>query len=101
MLQARSAASRELTLLGERAEEALRRQLTNRPTLEIHRRIEDILDKLELSSQPMRALRAIEVLENVGTPAARHCLKALARGAAEARQTRDAKSALQRLANRR
>jgi WD40 repeat protein len=100
----REAASRELTLLGERAEAALRRRLTNHPTLELRRRIEDLLDKLEPSSPPpetLRTLRAIEVLEHVGTPAARHCLVALAKGAADARQTRAAKSALQRLAKRR
>lgn len=98
----REAASRELTRLGERAEAALRRQLTNRPALEMRRRIEDILDKLEPNSPPpetLRKLRAIEVLEQVNTLAARRCLEGLAKGAVEARQIREAKAALRRLAN--
>lgn len=99
----REAASRELTRLDERAGAALRRALTSHPTLEVRRRIEDILNKLEPHSPPpetLRKLRAIEVLEHVNTPAARRCLEVLAKGAADARQTRDAKAALQRLAKR-
>jgi WD40 repeat protein len=102
--ETREAANRELTRLGERAEAALRRALANRPSLEMRRRIEDVLSKLEPtppSSETLRMLRAIEVLEYVGTPAARRCLETLAKGAPDARQTRDAKAALQRLANKR
>jgi WD40 repeat protein len=98
--ETRETASRELVRLGERAEAALRRALTNRPSLEMRRRIEDILSKLEpgpLPPEMLRTLRAVEVLEHVGTPAARRCLEALAKGASEARPTRDAKAALQRL----
>lgn len=100
----RESASRELTRLGKRAEAALRRRLTNRPTLEMRRRIEDILGKLEPNPPPLETLqklRAIEVLEHVNMPAARRCLEALAKGAAEARQTREAKAALRRLTNHR
>ncbi|MGH7221972.1 MAG: hypothetical protein ACRELF_01960, partial [Gemmataceae bacterium] len=101
--EAREAASRELTRLGERVESALRRALRNRPSLEMRRRIEDVLSKLEPCPPPpqtLRALRAIEVLEHIGTPAARRCLQALAKGAADARPTRDAIAALRRLTNR-
>jgi WD40 repeat protein len=102
--ETRETASRELVRLGERAEDALRRALTNRPSLEMRRRIEDVLSKLEpgpLPPETLRALRAIEVLEHIGTPTARRCLEALANGAAEARPTRDAQAALHRLTNRR
>jgi hypothetical protein len=45
-------------------------------------------------------LRAAEVLEHCGTPAARQLLRALAGGAPAARLTREARVALQRLARR-
>ncbi|MGH7174444.1 MAG: hypothetical protein ACRELG_29610, partial [Gemmataceae bacterium] len=102
--ETREAASRELTRLGERVEAALRRELTNRPSLEMRRRIEDVLSKLEPYPPPprtLRALRAIEVLEYIGTPAARRCLEALAEGATDARPTRDAQAALRRLTKKR
>jgi WD40 repeat protein len=100
----RETASRELIRLGERAEAALRRELTNRPMLEVRRRIEDVLSKLEPRPQPpemLQVLRAIEVLEHIGTAEARHCLEALAKGAADVRQTREARMALERLEKRR
>jgi hypothetical protein len=100
----REAASRGLLRLGERAEGALRLALANRPSLEMRRRIEDVLSKLEPGSPPaetLRTLRAIEVLEHSGTAEARRCLETLAKGAAEARPTLEAKAALQRLANKR
>jgi hypothetical protein len=98
--QKRQAASRELARLGEMAEAALQRTLKDGPSLEMVRRIERLLAKLERGPAPetLRALRAIEVLEHLATPGAKRCLKALAKGAAEARQTRDAKAALARLA---
>jgi len=41
-------------------------------------------------------VRAVEVLESLGTPKAREVLQTLAKGAAEARLTREAKAALER-----
>jgi WD40 repeat protein len=99
----RESASRELARLGELAEEALRRAAKKRPSLELRRRIEDLLDKLESASPPetLRILRAIEILEHLDTPEARCCLDALAKGTPTARQTREAKRALDRLTKRR
>jgi WD40 repeat protein len=98
----REAASHELARLGERAEVALRRAVKDAPP-EVVRRIDELLDRVERGPAPetIQSLRAIEVLEHLGTPEARRCLAALAKGAPEARQTRDAKAALDRLANRR
>jgi hypothetical protein len=98
--ETRETASRELTRLGERAETAMRRALKNRPSLEARRRIEDLLNKLEPRSptrETLQALRAIEVLEHIGTLAARRCLEALAKGAMDAPQTCAASGALKRL----
>ena len=48
----------------------------------------------------LREWRALEVLEQIGTPEARAVLKALAEGAPAARLTQGAKVALERLAKR-
>lgn len=99
----REAANRELMRLGERAEEALQSALTNRPSLEARCRIAGILDKLAPTPplpETLRVLRAIEVLEHVGTVEAQRSLETLAKGAESARQTRDAKAALRRSAKK-
>jgi hypothetical protein len=95
----RQQAARELAALGERAAPALRRLLANRPTLEARRRAEELLAKLdELTPDPqlLRDLRAVEVLEAVGTPDARTLLEELARRDPEARLTREAQASLDR-----
>ena len=66
----------------------------------MHRRLEELLRKMEdegITSEHLRALRSVEVLEMIGTAAARKVLQNLASGAAEAEQTRKAKAALGRL----
>ena len=76
----------------------LRQALQDKPTLETSRRLEKLLLKCE--AQRFRALRAIEVLESVGTGEARGLLEALAKGAPGARVTEEAEASLDRLRRR-
>ncbi len=99
----REKAMEELRQLGERAEPGLREALKDKPALEARRRIEKLLEDVRVSSvspENLRNLRALEVLEHIGTPEARSVLRTLADGAAAARLTREAKASLDRL-NRR
>jgi WD40 repeat protein len=95
-------AARELEALGDVAEAALRAALEAKPSLELRRRVEPLLAKLEgpiTSPDALRALRALEALERVGTAEARAVLARLADGEPEARLTREARAALRRLAD--
>jgi hypothetical protein len=96
----RAAAASELARLGPRVEVALRRGLKDAESLEMKRRLEALLDKFERHELPfetLRELRAVEMLEHLGTPPARQLLETLAHGAADARLTQEAKAALARL----
>jgi WD40 repeat protein len=80
--------------------EALRRA----PSLEAERRIRRLLaepHKARWSPDMLRRLRAVAVLERVGTPGARAVLREVAKGVPEARLTQEARSALGRLDARR
>jgi hypothetical protein len=86
--------------LGDLAEPALRQTLANKPTLEVRRRVQAILERLRgpvTRPEVLQALRAVAVLEDIGTPAASRLLEDLAKGAPEARQTREAQASLRRL----
>ncbi|MGH7174069.1 MAG: PQQ-binding-like beta-propeller repeat protein, partial [Gemmataceae bacterium] len=96
----REAATRELEKLGERAEPALSAALKNHPTLEVRKRIEDLLTRShgrELSPQRLRELRAVRVLEHIGSAEARATLQVLTNGCADAWLTQEAKASLLRL----
>ncbi len=98
----REAATKELRALGELAEPGLRKALAKPSSLEVRRRIEQLLPipPRELSSEELRGLRALRVLTQADTPEARRVLESLAQGAPEARLTQEAKAALERLNNR-
>jgi WD40 repeat protein len=96
----RRQAEAELLGLGEWAEPALRKLLADDPPLDLRQRLERLLDKLARQVQiagRMRDLRAVELLELIGSSQARQTLQSLAGGAPGARLTREAKSALERL----
>jgi RNA polymerase sigma factor (sigma-70 family) len=96
----RQAAVKRLKGLGQRAAPALRQELEANPTAEKKRRIQEVLAALEtpqpLTADALRQLRAIMVLERIGNQEAREALTILAKGAGDARLTREAKAALER-----
>ncbi|HEY7426604.1 MAG TPA: hypothetical protein VH682_20380, partial [Gemmataceae bacterium] len=97
--EAREAAIPELISLREWMEPMLRRTLENKPSLEVRRRLQTILTAPNAplpSAKTLRLLRAIAVLEHIGTPEARRLLEKLSRGAASP-ETRQAQAALRRL----
>jgi WD40 repeat protein len=95
----RESASRELAELGESAFDALQKALRADPSPEQRRRIEDLLNAAPVvrSSTTMRCLRAIEVLEYIGTAEAMEVIEILSRGAPEARLSKEARASLARL----
>ena len=101
---AREAATRELARLGVEAEPALRRALRDNLSVEAKRRVEALLEGPAPRSVPagelLRRLRAIHVLEQIGSPEAARILQELAGGAPSARETLDARTADERLTHR-
>jgi len=98
----RQRAARALEGLGDAAAADLRQALDKGPSPEVRKRLDGLLDRLHRvpSGEQLQALRGVEVLEHVGTPEARALLEALAKGAPEARLTREAGASLQRLSKR-
>jgi hypothetical protein len=97
----RTKATAQLVQLGELAEPALLDAQRKHPSLEQRQRIEEILRKVvDQRSKPsgdrLRMFRAVEILEQIGTPEARQLLEALSRGASGALVTREAQAALAR-----
>ena len=99
----REKATEEIAKMGSAAEPALRRALDGKPSPEMRQRVEHVLDKLRepaVAPETLRAIRAVETLEQVGTPEARRVLEAVAKGAEGDRLTAEAKAALARIATR-
>jgi RNA polymerase sigma factor (sigma-70 family) len=97
--QTRERASRELERQRMEAEPILEKALQDKPSPEVRRRIEDILGRPRQPPSPelLRRLRAVQVLERLGTAEARELCASLADGVAEARLTREAKATLRRM----
>jgi WD40 repeat protein len=98
----REAAAAELGRLAGTADTVLRDMARGGLSAEQSARLHRLLDgpAVVRSTEDLRTLRAIEVLERVGTPEAVAVLKKLAGGAAELRPMREARAALERLAGR-
>src|SRR5262249_51215379 len=101
--EVRDRATAALEKMGELAEPALRQVRQEKPSLEARPRVEQLLEKLDTARtapEPVRAARAVAVLEQAGTTEAREHLTKLAAGAPGAWLTQDARSSLERLAQR-
>jgi len=92
----REAALKRLRELGPEAEPALRAALKSKPSLELRRRIEALLTAAPSppTSEELRQLRALIVLERIGTVEAKRLLEETAQGPPSARLTRQARAAL-------
>jgi hypothetical protein len=96
----RKKAQDELERLGGLTAPALKKALEASPSVELRKRIEELLAKAKgqtLSPVQLQVVRAIEALERAGTPEARKALQTLARGATGALETVEARAALDRL----
>jgi WD40 repeat protein len=96
----REKATEELVRAGKAAEDAVKKALANKPTAEARQRLDFVLSKLNGTLGPnpeeIRAARAVELLEKVGTADARRILEEIAKGN-DVRLTAEARSALGRL----
>jgi WD40 repeat protein len=105
VFKVRERATRELADLGPDAVEALRKALDADPSAEAKERIEGLLkqaDKVQGgAAEHLRALRAVEVLERIGTPAARDLLRELMRRPLPPELEEEIDDSLHRLGERR
>jgi WD40 repeat protein len=95
----RDTSAKKLAKIGRPAEPALRQALAGRPSAEVRRRAEALLagPRPIPTGSFLRELRAVWVLERIGTEAAREVLEKLAAGFPDALLTQDAKASLERL----
>lgn len=98
---ARQKAEDELEKLGQLAVSALKKTLQSQPSLEVRQRVGKLLERTFVRPTPvadvLQSLRALALLEDLGTNEARQLLDQLSQGAPDARQTREAKAVLARL----
>jgi WD40 repeat protein len=100
----REKASADLEKAGACALPLLRKTLTSPPSLEVRRRIERLLRRLDPTDMPAEdlvAMRGVQTLEYMGTPQARKLLEQLSRSGASLRLTEEAGEALRRLGHAR
>jgi hypothetical protein len=96
----RQNARQGLRELGRVAQPALQQALNEKPTLEVRRQLEELLQRirsLQCTPEELQSVRVIEVLEHIATPDAKRLLTTLAAGAPGAVLTEEARTALARL----
>lgn len=102
----RQLAIKKVRELGPRAVDALQEAIRTTESVEVRARSEEILDQMKAGPKihsvgpDLRAMRAIEVLEQIGSPAARKILEGWSQYMANPRIATEASLALQRLASR-
>jgi hypothetical protein len=100
---AREKASKALKHLGMRAEAMLHHALGAHPSPEVRRRLRQLVEDIErdkVGSDLIEYLRAVEVLEHIGTPEAAAVLEELAQRGCNVPLRQEAKSSLARLKKR-
>lgn len=100
VFQTRTRAFDELKSLGEGAIPYLRKALKEDPDVELRRRVESLLELATQKAQSLdrlREMRAVQVLELIGTAEARELLETISQGAADIGVTQAACDALERL----
>jgi hypothetical protein len=102
--EVREKATRDLEELGSAARPTLKQVLAGHPSAEVRRRVEGLLQRPEQflpSPADLRGLRAVAVLERIGTTEPRELLEQLVQeGADTSLLARDAGAALERLRRR-
>jgi hypothetical protein len=97
----RERATAALQQAGEAARGSLESAARATESPEVRSRLKRVLQALRpISTDKLRQIRAVQVLEYLDTPAARRLLRRLAAGTPEARLTREAHGALARLERR-
>jgi RNA polymerase sigma factor (sigma-70 family) len=91
----REEAMRELENMGDITAPALQTTINGNANLELKQRLQVLLEKFS-TSQRLRTLRAVQVLEQMGTPESLALLVRLAQGEAIALLTREARAAVNR-----
>lgn len=97
--EVRNRASQELEKLGDYADTALQNALAEGPSLEKTRRLEKLVQTraARRERELIAYLRALEVLERIGSPEARKLIKTLAKGPPDFPRVEAAASAMRRL----
>ncbi len=94
----RTKATEELERQSDLARELIKNAIAANPSLETRCRLEDLLDKMnKFSPSQLRCLRAIEILEGVGTPEALQILERLAQGNPESIVTAESRTVIARI----
>jgi WD40 repeat protein len=94
---ARSRAAGKLEEMSQSAEAALRKTLESNLSLEVRRRIVQVLEKRD--KEMIRSLRALEALEHIGTREAQEMLEGIAKRIPNPGIAERARAALERLAD--
>lgn len=95
----REEASKELARYGIEARKTLEIAVKKAPSEDARDRMEKLLKKIDggaVTAQALREFRVIEVLERIGTPAARDQLAEMAKGPGDSPVVREAKAVLER-----
>ena len=98
--QTRQAAGSDLAAIGSEAGPALRTAVAKSTSPEVRKLAAGLLVKIDgppTTPEDLRALRAVEIVEGIGSPESRELLQKWATGPAAQRLTVEAKEALERL----